>query len=224
MTMTSLALVSALMFAQAGEKKDAPKPPAPATPPAAVVMASVIFVNAVPDAEKADVYVNGKKEVAADFGKASKPFETAAGEIKVEFKAGEKTLGAATALKVAADKHYTIVATGKNGEAKYQLIEAKYTAGKAHVIVFHASPDAGKVDVKVDGKEANKGLEMGKSFEAPYDGGKHKFEVMAGSEAAALTKELDLKADSCYCVFVTGLKAKLEFAVVEQAKPAPKKG
>ena len=221
MTMTSLALVSALMFAQAGEKKDAPKP---AAPPAAVAMAKVVFLHASPDAPAVDVFVNGKEVLKGlAFGKPSEAKELAAGPAKIELKAADKVVLTAEA-KLAGDKMYTIAAVGKAAELKAQVIEAKHTAGKAHVIVFHASPDAGKVDLKVDGKEANKGLEMGKNFDADYDGGKHKFEVMAGSEAAALTKELDLKADSCYCVFVTGLKAKLEFAVVEHAKPAPKKG
>jgi hypothetical protein len=232
MTAMCLALVSALMLAQAGgggqpggdkEKKEkVPPPPPPA------MMASVIFVNAVPDAEKVDVYVNGKKEATLDFGKPSKTMELAAGDAKVEYKAGEKALGTGATQKLAGDKHYTVVATGKAAEAKYQWIEAKTTAGKAHVIFFHASPDAGKVDVKVDGKEADKGkgLEMGKSFDASYDAGKHKFELMAGSEAPAVTKELDLKADMCYCVFATGMAKgtpKLELTVAEHKMAAPKK-
>ncbi len=220
MTMTSLALVSALMFAQAGEKKEAPKPE---TPPAAVAMAKVVLLHASPDAPAVDVFVNGKEVLKGlAMGKPSAVKELAAGPAKIELKVGEKVVLTADA-KLAGDKMYTIAAVGKAAELKAQVIEAKHTAGKAHVIVFHASPDAGKVDVKVDGKEANKGLEMGKSFEAPYDGGKHKFEVMAGSEAAALTKEMELKADMCYCVFVTGMKAKLEFAVVEHSMAMAKK-
>ncbi|MFH0983635.1 MAG: DUF4397 domain-containing protein [Planctomycetota bacterium] len=221
MTATCFALVSALVLAQAGgEKKDQPPVPAPAA------MAKVIFVHASPDAAPTvDVYVNGEKKVPGlAYGKPSKMTDLAAGDANVEFKAGDKALGTAATLKLVGNKQYTIAATGKAAEVKYQLIEAKATAGKAHVIFFHASPDAGSVDVKADGKDWTKGLAMGKSFDAAMEAGKHKFDLMVGSAEPALTKELDLKADMCYCVFATGTKTtpKLELVVAEHAMAVKK--
>jgi hypothetical protein len=178
--------------------------------------AMVIFVNASPDSKPVDVYVNGKKELGGlAFGKPSESKNIAAGEAKIELKEGEKAI-LSTNARLNANGHYTIAAFGKAAEMKAQLIEAKHAAGKASVVVFHASPDAGTVDINVDGKPANKGLALGKWFDTSLGAGKHNFEVLAGSAEPALAKEWDLKPDTCTCLFVTGMakgSPKLDFTV-----------
>ena len=209
MSATCLTLMSALMFAQtpAGEK----------APVKAEAKAKVVFVQASPDAGAVDVLVNGKKEITGlAFGKPSEAKELAAGEAKIELKADDKVVLTYEA-KLAGDKQYVVAAIGTAKELKAHVVECKFTAGKAHVIVLNASPDAGAVDVSVAGKDCGKGLAMGKTCESAVESGKTEVEVKAG-EAALAKKSVEAKADECCCVILAGMAKgtpKIELIAVE---------
>ncbi len=195
----SLTLISAVMLAQTGaqpaggEKKEAA---------GGKVMATFIHAG---DAGTVDVLVNGApvaKSLA--FGRTAPANDLAAGRAKIEFKAGDKVVLTKDAT-LAADKMYTIVAFGSKDKLEAQVIEAKAPApGKAHAFFFHASPDAGNVDLNVDKKPVAKAFALGKTQETTLDPGAHTIDVLAGSADPALTTPLDAKADTCYCVVIGG--------------------
>ncbi|HEY3246621.1 MAG TPA: DUF4397 domain-containing protein [Phycisphaerae bacterium] len=212
------------MLSQAGgEKKEAPK----AGMSAAAGHATVIFVHASPDTANADIYVNDKKVGTIAYGKAESK-EIDAGSAKIELKSGDKSV-VSTTTTVAADKNYTIVVTGKTGMVKAEAIEAKYTMGKGHATIVNALADP--IDINVDGKSAKAGLAAGQKFDADWDAGKHKVDIMSGSAAAIASKDIETKADAAYVIVASGSatgtpKAELIVAShgpMKKAAPAPEK-
>lgn len=194
-------------------------------PKAEPANAQVFIVHASADAPAVDVYINGKKEVTGlAFGKDSGAKALPAGKTKIELKNGDKVV-LTTEADFAANKHYTVAAFGKAAELKAQVIEAKETAGKAHVIVFHACTDLPAADINCDGKNISKGVAMGKMCETTLDAGKHKFEIIGESAQPIANKEIELKADTCTCIFATGLSKgtpKLDFTIVTHTMAVPK--
>jgi hypothetical protein len=220
-------LVSSVLLAQTGAQ-----PAAGERKEAMTAKAHVAVIHASAAAPAVDVIVNGSPAIKGlAFGK-SETKEFMGGPAKIELKAGDKVVLTKNAT-LAPDKMYTIVAFGPADKLDAQIIEAKApAAGKAHVFFFHASPDAGNVDLNVDTKTVAKGFAMGKTHEATLDAGKHTIDVLAGSADPALTTALDAKADTCYCVVVGGMAKgtpKLQAIVASHTKakkaamtPAPK--
>jgi hypothetical protein len=161
----------------------------------------VIFVNASSDTQTADVFINGTKNGTVAYGKTFEGKDLAGGPAKVEFKSADKVI-ATWDGNLIGDKNYTVVISGKTGAVKAEQIEARFTPGKAHAFILNAMADP--VDITVDGKSATTGLAMNKRFEADWEAGKHKVEVLSGSAQPITSKDIDVKADACYTLIATG--------------------
>ena len=121
-------------------------------------MAMVRVIHASPDAPAVDVFVDGQAVLTnVAFPAISDYLEAPAGARRVAVApAGQ---GEAAAVITAnptleAGNAYTIAAVGQVANIKGQVYNdnlAAPAAGKAHVRVIHASPDAPAVDVKVAG-------------------------------------------------------------------------
>jgi hypothetical protein len=113
---------------------------------------------------------------------------------------------------VAAGKDYTVVAVGKLADIQAAVFEdnnAAPAAGKAHVRVIHASPDAPAVDVAVTGGPV---LFSNLAFPnsagpSPVDAGTYDLEVRAaGTTTVALPiNGVQLQAGKIYTVLAVGL-------------------
>jgi hypothetical protein len=182
------------MLSQAGGAQPAGKEAMAAKP-------VVIFANASSDTQTADVFVNGNKIGTVAYGRTFEGKDLASGPAKVEFKSADKLITTWDG-NLMADKNYTVVITGKTGAVKAEQIEARFTPGKAHAYILNAMADP--IDITVDGKSATTGLAMGKRFEADWDAGKHKVEILSGSAQPITSKDIDAKADACYTLIATG--------------------
>lgn len=122
--------------------------------------ARVRVIHASPDAPAVDVYANGAR-VLTDV-----PFKTSSGYLAVPagsytfevYPTGADPDETAAVLTIAADlatgTDYTVVALDSVAQIKNRVFvddNAAPAAGKAHVNVIHAGPDAPRVDVAVTG-------------------------------------------------------------------------
>lgn len=120
--------------------------------------ARVRVLHASPDAPAVDVYVNGNKTLTnVPFFTASDYLDLPAGSYRVQVtptgSPAESAVIDATAT-IEAGKAYTIAATGPVAAIKPTIIEDNLSTpanGKAKVRVYHFSPDAPAVDVKLKG-------------------------------------------------------------------------
>jgi hypothetical protein len=131
-------------------------------------MAMVRVVHASPDAPAVDVYVNGDivdPLTNVPFFTASSYLELPAGEHQIQVaptdtSADDAVIDATVTLE--ADAAYTVAATGMLEDIQATLIEDDLSAtpeGEARVGVYHFSPDAPAVDVKLaDGTALVEGL------------------------------------------------------------------
>jgi hypothetical protein len=181
------------------------------------------FAHASPDTPTVDVWINGKKEISnLAYGKASDPWELPEGSVQIDLKEKDKTFLSQN-IKVKAGQTYILAAIGKAVELRADVIECENKAGKANTIVMNASPGSAAIDVYIDG-DKQKSIAYGKRFDTVQGPGKHKFELK-DSSATLLTKEIELKADTFYCLLVTGYSSgepKLGLTTVEVSF-APKK-
>lgn len=120
--------------------------------------ARVRIVHASPDAPNVDVWVNGAVAVSnLAFKQATTYLELAPGEYQVQVAPTGGTAADAVidaTLTLAAGMDYTVAAVGQIAEIAPLVLEgntAAPAAGKAHLRVVHASPDAPAVDVSVTG-------------------------------------------------------------------------
>jgi hypothetical protein len=193
--------------------------------------AKVRVVHASPDAPAVDVWVDGNQALSnVPFFTASDYLDIPAGshDIKVT-PAGDINTAVIDAKGVAveAGKAYTIAAVGKVAEIKPAILAdnlAAPAAGKAHVRVVHASPDAPAVDIKVKGGPAlisNLAFPEDSGY-SPVDAGTYDLIVTpAGSETVALELAgTKLEAGKIYDIFAVGLlngEPKLRVEVTTQA-------
>lgn len=121
-------------------------------------MAMVRVIHASPDAPAVDVFVDGQAALTnVAFKAISKYLELPAGAHKIAVAPtgqGEAAAVITANPTLEAGKAYTVAAVGQVANIKAQIYNdnlAAPAAGKAHVRVIHASPDAPAVAVKVAG-------------------------------------------------------------------------
>jgi Domain of unknown function (DUF4397) len=187
-------------------------------------MAKVRVVHASPDAPAVDVWVNGAKTLTnVPFFTASDYLDLPAGSYDIQVVPTGATTPVvidAKGVKVEAGKAYTIAAVGKLADIKANIYAdnlAAPAAGKAHVRVIHASPDAPAVDVKVaNGATLIPNLAFPKdSGYLPVDAGSYDLQVTpAGGTAVVLDlKGTKLEAGKIYDVFAVGELANIRVEV-----------
>ena len=194
--------------------------------------ARVRVVHASPDAPAVDVWVDGNQVLTnVPFFTASDYLDVPAGphDIKVT-PAGDANTAVidAKGVTVESGKAYTIAAVGKLAEIKPAVLAdnlAAPAAGKAHVRVVHASPDAPAVDIKVKGGPtliSNLAFPKDSGY-SPVDAGTYDLVVTpAGSEAVALDLPgTTLEAGKIYDIFAVGLLNGEPKLRVEVTTPAP---
>ena len=201
-------------------------------------MARVRVVHASPDAPAVDVYADGAKVLTNVAFKGSSDYlSVPAGPHNFKVFAtganpatGTAVINADATLEVGKD--YTVVAIGKLVDIKPLVLvdnNAAPAAGKAHVRVVHASPDAPAVDIAVKGGAVLvPNLAFGKDAgPLPVDAGNYDLEVRAaGTTTVALpVNGVKLTAGKIYTIFAVGLlngTPKLEaLPIVNDPAPAP---
>jgi hypothetical protein len=178
--------------------------------------ALVRVVHASPDAPAVDVYVDGNKVLSnVPFFTASNYLPLPAGEHRFQVTpTGQAADSAVIDAKatVEAGKAYTVAATGTVAEIKPTILADNLSApaaGKAHVRVVHASPDAPAVDIRVKGGAAlisNLAFTKDSGY-LPVDAGSYDLTVnAAGSDTVALELPgVNLEAGKIYDIFAVGL-------------------
>lgn len=186
--------------------------------------AKVRVVHASPDAPAVDVFVDGTAALTnVTFFTASDYLDLPAGPHKVAVApagAGESAAVISADVTLEAGKAYTVAAVGKLAEIKAQIYNdnlAAPAAGKAHVRVIHASPDAPAVAVKLaDGTALIPTLAFPNGSDyLPVDAGTYDLQV---TPAGANDVVLDLggtalTAGTIYDVFATGELANIKAEV-----------
>jgi hypothetical protein len=188
---------------------------AAARPAGAAEMSYVRVVHASPDAPNVDVWADGNKVLTdVAFGKYSDYLALPAGAHNFKVVATGTTSPAVIDVTptLEAGKRYTVIAANKLASIQPLLLVddlATPAAGKFHLRVVHASPDAPAVDVAVAGGPvlvSNLAFPNNTEF-APIDAGTYTVEVRpAGTTNAVLTlSNLTLDAGKLYTVIATGL-------------------
>jgi len=120
--------------------------------------AKVRVIHASPDAPAVDVFVNGNRTLTnVPFFTASDYLDLAPGSYRLQIAPTGQPASAAVIDATAtfqAGKAYSVAATGPVAQIKPTVIEDNLSApasGNAKVRVYHFSPDAPAVDVKVAG-------------------------------------------------------------------------
>jgi hypothetical protein len=184
---------------------------------AAAADAMIRVVHASPDAPAVDVYLNGQRAIAnLEFTEGTTYAAVPAGAYRVQvFPAGTGPSGTAVIdanLNLAGGTAYTVAAVNVVAKIEALVLTDDLTApaaGKAHIRVVHASPDAPAVDVAVKGGPVafrNAAFKAATPY-APLDAGTYQFEVRpAGTTQAVLTTDpTPLAAGRIYTVFAMGL-------------------
>jgi hypothetical protein len=181
-------------------------------------MARVRVVHASPDAPAVDVYADGTKALTAVPYKGSSDYlQVPAGARNFQvFATGadpatdEPVIDADATLISGRD--YAVIAVGTLAEIRPLVLEdnnAAPAAGKAHVRVVHASPDAPAVDVAVKGGPVlfSDLAFPGADGPSPVDAGTYDLEVRAaGTSTVALPiDDVALQPGKIYTVFAVGL-------------------
>ena len=180
--------------------------------------ARVRVIHASPDAPAVDVYANDGKVLSnVPFKTASDYLSVPAGAYNFKVFATGANPASDTAVidadaALEAGKDYTVVALGKLADIKPGVFvdnNAAPAAGKAHVRVLHASPDAPAVDIAV---KSGPVLFPNLAFEkqagpSPVDAGTYDLEVRAaGTMTVALAiDDVTLEAGKIYDVLAVGL-------------------
>jgi hypothetical protein len=179
--------------------------------------ARVRVIHASPDAPNVDVYVDGTRALAdVPYKAASDYLPVPAGPHNVQvFAAGADPSGDAVIdadVTLEAGKDYTVAAVGNLAEIEPAVFaddNSAPAAGKAHVRVIHASPDAPAVDIAVkDGPVLFPNLSFPNAAgPAPVDAGTYDLEVRAaGTDTVALPLNgVQLQAGTIYTVVAIGL-------------------
>lgn len=186
--------------------------------------AKVRVVHASPDAPAVDVFVDGTAALTnVSFFTASDYLDLPAGPHKVAVAptgAGESAAVISADVTLEAGKAYTVAAVGKLAEIKAQIYNdnlAAPAAGKAHVRVIHASPDAPAVAVKLaDGTALIPTLAFPNGSDyLPVDAGTYDIQVTpAGANDVVLDLAgTALTAGTIYDVFATGELANIQAEV-----------
>lgn len=183
---------------------------------AAAVDSMLRVVHASPDAPPVDVFVDGQKAITnLKFTEATTYVMLPAGSHKVQvFATGTGPAGKAVidaALDLKAGQAYTVAAVNLLAKIEPLVITDDMTApaaGKAHLRVVHASPDAPAVDVAVKGGPVpfkNAPFKAATPY-TPVDAGTYTFEIRpTGTTTAVLTTDpTPLAAGRLYTIFAMG--------------------
>jgi hypothetical protein len=200
--------------------------------------ARVRVVHASPDAPAVDVYADGAKvHTNVAFKGSSDYLSVPAGPHNFKVFAtganpatGTPVINADATLE--AGKDYTVAAIGKVANIKPLVLvdnNAAPAAGKAHVRVVHASPDAPAVDIAVkSGPVLFPNVAFGKDAgPTPVDAGTYDLEVRpTGTMTVALAiNGVQLQTGKIYTIFAVGLlngTPKLEaLPIVNDPAPTP---
>jgi hypothetical protein len=180
--------------------------------------ARIRVVHASPDAPNVDIWVNGSVAVSnLAFNDATDYIALAAGEYDIAVTPTGGTAADAVieaTLTLAAGMDYTVAAVGQVAEIAPLVLEdnnAAPAAGKAHIRVVHASPDAPAVDVAVAGGPVliqNLAFPTASNY-LPVDAGSYDLDVRpTGTETVAIDiNGFMAEAGTIYTVFATGLLA-----------------
>lgn len=194
--------------------------------------AKIRVIHASPDAPAVDVYANGNKVLSnVPFFTASDYLTVPAGSYDLKVTpagATEPAVIDAKGVQLGAGKAYTVAATGKLASIKPVIFEdnlAAPAAGKAHVRVYHLSPNAPAVDVKVANGPtliSNLAFEKASNY-LPVDAGTYNLQVTpTGSSTVVLDLAgTALEAGKIYDVFANGLVGETPALKVNIATPAP---
>jgi LPXTG-motif cell wall-anchored protein len=183
--------------------------------------AKVRIIHASPDAPAVDVYVNGAKTLTnVPFFTASDYLDLPAGSYRVQVTPTGQPASAAVidaTATIEAGKAYTVAATGAVANIQPTIIVDDLSApaaGKAKVQVYHFSPDAPAVDVKLAGGAT---LVPNLAFPAAsgyleVDAGTYDLQVTpAGASAVVIDLPgTALEAGKIYSVFATNVVASIK--------------
>jgi hypothetical protein len=188
----------------------------PLATPVGAADAMVRVVHASPDAPAVDVYVDGQRAVSnLGYTQGTNYTMLPEGQHQIQvFAAGTGPGGTAVIaapVTVQGGRAYTIVAANVLAKIEPLVIPDDLTppaAGKAHIRVIHASPDAPAVDVAVQGGPVpfkNAAFKAATPY-TPVDAGTYTFEVRpTGTTTAVLTTSpTALAAGRLYTVFAMG--------------------
>lgn len=179
--------------------------------------ARVRVVHASHDAPAVDVYANGSRVLSdVPFKAASEYLSVPAGAYSFEVRPAGAAPESSPVLSVSADLEagtdYTVMAVDRLSQIKASLFvddNSAPAAGKAHVQVVHASPDAPAVDIGVKGGPVLvPNLPFGKlKGPLPVDAGTFDLEVrLAGTSTVALPLDgVRLEAGNVYTFTAMGL-------------------
>ena len=180
----------------------------------------VRVMHASPDTPAVDIFVDGQKAVTALAFPNNTPYVTlpAGGHnVKVFVSPSDGTGAPAleATLNVEAGKDYTVLAVGEVSKSTLALLplednNATPAAGKAHVRLIHASPDAPPVNVAVSGTDIN--VFTGVAFKnignyTPVDAGTYSLDVKVNASGATVltVPNLQLQARTVYTAVAVGL-------------------
>jgi hypothetical protein len=180
--------------------------------------ARIRVLHAVPDAPAVDVYLNDSEAIGdLTFNEITAYTSVPAGNYSVKvYPASANGTGTPVidvpSLPLAAGQDYTVAAVGTLATIEPLVLEdnnAPPVAGKAHIRVVHASPDAPNVDIFAAGAGV---VVPGLAFKSasdylPLDAGSYDLQVrVAGTETVALDlPDTALAAGTVYTAFAVGL-------------------
>lgn len=179
--------------------------------------ARVRVVHASPDAPAVDVYANGARVLSnVPFRGASDYLAVPAGRYTFEVRPAGAAASTFPVLSITADLRagtdYTVMAVDRLSQIKGRVFTDNNTrpaAGKAHVQVVHASPDAPTVDIALKGGAVLvPSLPFGElKGPLPVDAGTYDLEIRpAGTTAVALALDgVRLEAGRVYTFTAVGL-------------------
>jgi hypothetical protein len=178
--------------------------------------ARVRVLHASPDAPNVDIYANGNRVLSnVPFKTASDYLTVPAGSYTFEVRPAGAATSSTPVLSATADLRagtdYTVAAIDRLSQIKARVFvdnNATPAAGKAHIRVIHASPDAPAVDIALKGGAVLvPNLPFGEQQgPLPVDAGTYNLEVrVAGTNAVALPLDgVRLEAGKVYTFAAVG--------------------
>jgi hypothetical protein len=173
--------------------------------------AQLRVLHASPDAPNVDVYVDGFKELAnVPYPTLSQYLSLPAGQHRIQVNAaGTNTTVIDVSPTLAPNNDYTAIAAGflANIEALLANDENSPAAtGQARLRVIHASPDAGPVDILVNGQVVLSNVAFGSiSSYLTLPAGTYKVQVnAAGTASTAISANVMVESQGNYSAVAIG--------------------
>ncbi len=220
----------------APEESPAPEEPAAPAPEEPAGNALVSVVHASPDAPAVDLYVDGAAVLTdVPFFTASGYLEVPAGDRRIQITPAGADPDAAVIDVTAtldADVAYTAAAVGALADIELvTLVDnlGSVSSGQARVGIYHFSPDAPAVDVKLaDGTILASNVSFPNGAEVDVPAGTYDIIVTPAGETDPVVIDLagtTLEAGNYYSVYATDFLAsitpQLRVTALEQTGPAP---